>query len=321
MERLSAALQHRYRIEGQLGEGGMAAVYLADDLKHGRKVAVKVLKPELTAAVGTERFLSEIRTTANLRHPHILPLFDSGEAGGLLFYVTPFIDGQTLRERLEDRGTLPIPMALAILRDVAAALTHANGRGVLHRDIKPSNILLEGDEALVADFGIALATWDEGAADRLTAPGSSIGTPEYMSPEQIGGEELSPRSDVYGLGCLLYEMLTGEPPFTGSHRAVVSKDPYGATEVRTNGAARGAGGHGRRDSPCPRQGPGGSVRVRGRVLPGLRDRASPKTEADPLGGGGRGVGGHRSRWLDRPPEGRSEEPPAGDSGAHGGGPI
>ncbi|NNM31972.1 MAG: SUMF1/EgtB/PvdO family nonheme iron enzyme, partial [Gemmatimonadetes bacterium] len=214
----------RYRVERELGAGGMATVYLARDLKHGREVAMKVLKPELAAAVGAERFLSEIEVTAGLSHPHIVPLFDSGEADGLLYYVMPLVEGESLRDRLSRGGPLPIEQALSIAKDVAAALTYAHGRGVIHRDIKPANVLMEDGEALVADFGIAVAV---SLADRaqLTATGLSVGTPGYMSPEQIGGEaELDGRSDVYALGCLLYEMLVGEPPFTGSTmQAVVAK--------------------------------------------------------------------------------------------------
>jgi serine/threonine-protein kinase len=222
--RLNAALEDRYRIEQELGEGGMATVYLAQDLKHHRDVAIKVLKSELTAALGAERFLEEIETTANLQHPHILPLFDSGEAAGFLYFVMPYVEGETLRDRLERQGPLPIKDALAITRDVAAALAHAHARGVIHRDIKPANILLGDGGALVADFGIARAV---SSLDRpqLTATGLSLGTPTYMSPEQAGGEGgVDARSDLYSLAALLYEMLTGEPPFTApTLRGLVAK--------------------------------------------------------------------------------------------------
>jgi formylglycine-generating enzyme required for sulfatase activity/tRNA A-37 threonylcarbamoyl transferase component Bud32/pimeloyl-ACP methyl ester carboxylesterase len=211
---LNAALEGRYRIEREIGEGGMATVYLAEDVRHHRPVAIKVLKPELAAAVGAERFLAEIETTANLRHPHILPLFDSGEADGLLFFVMPFVEGESLRDRLDREGRLPVEEALAIAREAASALSHAHSRGVVHRDVKPANILLGEGGALVADFGIALAVSEVDRA-QLTATGVSLGTPSHMSPEQISGDApVDHRSDVYALGALLYEMLAGEPPFS-----------------------------------------------------------------------------------------------------------
>jgi serine/threonine-protein kinase len=214
--RLTAALEARYRVERELGEGGMATVYLAHDLKHERKVALKVLKPELAAVVGADRFLAEIKTTANLQHPHILPLFDSGEADGFLFYVMPFVDGETLQDRLNREKQLPVDEAVTIASKVASALQAAHEHGVIHRDIKPANILLSKGEPLVADFGIALAVQHAGAG-RLTETGLSLGTPYYMSPEQATADrDPDPRSDVYSLGCVLYEALTGEPPFTGS---------------------------------------------------------------------------------------------------------
>ena len=223
-DQLSAALADRYRIDRELGVGGMATVYLAHDLKHDRDVAIKVLHPDLAAALGAERFLTEIRTTANLQHPHILPLHDSGEAGGFLFYVMPFIDGETLRARLTRMRLLPIPEAMLIAREVADALAYAHGRGVIHRDIKPENILLQGGHALVADFGIALAVQSAGGS-RMTQTGLSLGTPQYMSPEQAMGERATDaRTDVYALGAVTYEMLTGDPPFTGSTvQAIVAK--------------------------------------------------------------------------------------------------
>ncbi|NNF37460.1 MAG: serine/threonine protein kinase, partial [Gemmatimonadetes bacterium] len=217
IERLTAALAGRYAIEREVGEGGMATVYLAHDAKHDRHVAVKVLRPELAAMVGAERFLTEIKTTANLQHPHILPLFDSGEADGFLFYVMPYVDGETLRTRIEREKQLSVDDALAITRRVAGALDYAHGNGVVHRDIKPANILLSAQgEPLVADFGIALAVAQAGAG-RITETGLSLGTPHYMSPEQATGDrDVDPRSDVYALGCVLYEMLAGQPPFSAS---------------------------------------------------------------------------------------------------------
>ena len=222
--RLSSALADRYRLERELGQGGMATVYLAHDLKHDRRVAIKVLRPELAAVIGADRFLSEITTTANLQHPHILPLFDSGAADGFLFYVMPFIDGESLRDRLNREKQLPIADAVRTATEVAAALDYAHRRHVLHRDIKPENILLHDGSALVADFGIALAASKAGGA-RMTETGMSLGTPRYMSPEQAMGErEITARSDVYALGAVTYEMLTGDPPFTGSTaQAIVAK--------------------------------------------------------------------------------------------------
>ena len=195
----------------------MATVYLADDLKHERKVALKVLKPELAAVVGAERFLAEIKTTANLTHPHILPLHDSGEAGSFLFYVMPHIEGESLRERIDREKQLGVDDAVAITQKVANALDYAHQHGVVHRDIKPGNILLsEQGEPLIADFGIALAVAQAGGG-RITETGLSLGTPHYMSPEQATGDrDVDPRSDVYALGCVLYEMLAGQPPFSAS---------------------------------------------------------------------------------------------------------
>jgi len=214
--RLSTALADRYRIERELGQGGMATVYLAEDLKHKRKVALKVLRPELAAVLGAERFVHEITTTASLQHPHILPLFDSGAAGGFLYYVMPFIDGETLRDRLNRETQLGIDEAVRITREVADALDYAHRQGVIHRDIKPENILLRDGRPMVADFGIALAV-SAAAGGRMTETGMSLGTPHYMSPEQATAEkDLSARSDVYSLGCVLYEMLTGSPPHVGA---------------------------------------------------------------------------------------------------------
>jgi len=215
VDRLNEALRGRYRIERELGAGGMATVYLADDLRHGRKVALKVLRPELSAVIGGDRFLAEIRTTANLQHPHILPLHDSGAVDGLLFYVMPFVEGESLKERLDREDTLEPGEAVRLAASIAQALQHAHARGVVHRDIKPANILLQDGEPLVADFGIALALAPD-APTRLTATGMAVGTVAYMSPEQAtGAPDVDGRSDVYAMGCLLYEMLTGSAPFAG----------------------------------------------------------------------------------------------------------
>ena len=216
MTRLRAALEGRYRIERELGEGGMAVVYLARDLKHDRDVAIKVLRPELAEALGEERFFREIRTLATLSHPHILPLHDSGSASGLLFYVMPFIDGESLQDRLDRETQLPVEEALRLTTEVAEALAHAHERGVVHRDIKPANIMLSGSHALVTDFGIASAV-DAAGGEKLTRTGIVVGTPTYMSPEQSSGASaIDGRSDVYSLGCVLYELLAGAPPFAGS---------------------------------------------------------------------------------------------------------
>ncbi|MGD8699748.1 MAG: serine/threonine-protein kinase, partial [Gemmatimonadales bacterium] len=213
--RLATALADRYPIERELGSGGMAVVYLAHDLKHDRSVALKVLRSDYATTVGSERFLREIDTAARLAHPHILPLYDSGEADGFLYYVMPYAEGESLRDRLNREKRLPIEDAIQITREVAEALGYAHERGVVHRDIKPENILLEAGEAVVADFGIARAI-SAAAGDTLTASGVIIGTPQYMSPEQATGDSsLDSRTDIYALGCVLHEMLAGAPPFTG----------------------------------------------------------------------------------------------------------
>src|SRR5688500_12978178 len=224
IDRLTSAIADRYRITRELGAGGMATVHLAHDMRHERDVAIKVLLPELAAALGAERFLAEIRTTAKLQHPHILPLLDSGAADGFLYYVMPLVTGESLRHRLERERQLPIDDAVRIAREVAAALDYAHRQGVVHRDIKPENILLHDGSALVADFGIALAV-QTAAGARMTQTGLSLGTPQYMSPEQAMGERaIDARSDIYALGAVTYEMLTGEPPFTGpTVQAIVSR--------------------------------------------------------------------------------------------------
>jgi serine/threonine-protein kinase len=216
IEQLNTALSDRYAIERELGAGGMATVYLAEDVKHKRKVAVKVLRPELAAVLGAERFVQEIETTANLQHPHILPLFDSGQADGFLYYVMPYIEGETLRDKLDRETQFGIEEAVRITTEVADALDYAHRQGVIHRDIKPENILLHDGRPMVADFGIALAV-SAAAGGRMTETGMSLGTPHYMSPEQATADkDLTNRSDIYSLGAVLYEMLTGDPPHTGS---------------------------------------------------------------------------------------------------------
>ncbi len=214
---LQSALADRYRVERELGEGGMATVYLAEDLKHGRNVAIKVLRPELAAVIGAERFVREIRTIAALQHPHILGLIDSGEVTGTAYYVMPFVEGESLRDRLNREKQLPVADAVRIATEVAGALDYAHRHGIIHRDIKPENVMLHDGSALVADFGIALAVSSAGGGTRMTETGMSLGTPHYMSPEQAMGErEITARSDVYALGAMTYEMLVGDPPFTGS---------------------------------------------------------------------------------------------------------
>ena len=237
LDALRTALADRYTLERELGAGGMATVFLAHDRKHDRRVAIKVLRPELAAVLGAERFVQEIRTTAALSHPHILPLFDSGEAGGQLYYVMPYVDGETLRNRLDRETQLPVPEALRITRDVADALDYAHRHGVVHRDIKPENILLHDGRPMVADFGIALAV-SAAAGGRMTETGLSLGTPHYMSPEQATADkEITHRSDIYSLGSVLYEMLTGEPPHLGTSAQqiimkIVTEDAPPVTKLR-----------------------------------------------------------------------------------------
>jgi len=239
LERLTSSLSDRYRIERKIGEGGMATVYLAHDLKHERKVALKVLKQELAAVVGAERFLAEIKTTANLQHPHILPLYDSGEADSFLYYVMPYVEGETLRDRIDREKQLPVGEAVRIAVAVANALDYAHRNGVVHRDIKPGNILIQDGQPVVGDFGIALAVGSAGGA-RLTETGLSIGTPFYMSPEQATGDQgVGPASDTYALAAVLYEMVTGEPPYTGTTAQavlgrIIQGGPVSASAVRAS---------------------------------------------------------------------------------------
>ena len=217
LTRLRGALGDRYAVERELGRGGMATVFLAKDLKHEREVAIKVLHPDLAASVGGERFEREIRLAAKLQHPNILGLYDSGSADGLLYYVMPFVKGESLRDRIDREKMLPVDDAVGIALQVADALGYAHAQGVVHRDIKPENILLSGGHALVADFGIARAVSDTSGERKLTQTGMSMGTPYYMAPEQASGEPVGPGADIYSLGCVLYEMLAGEPPFTGKN--------------------------------------------------------------------------------------------------------
>ena len=221
-DRLEQALAGRYHIERELGQGGMGLVLLATDLKHGRKVALKVLRPEVAQALGA-RFLREIHVTAELSHPNILPLLDSGEAAGYTYYVTPFVEGESLRDRLTREQQLPLEDALGITREVADALSYAHSRGIVHRDIKPENILFEAGHAVVADFGIS-KTFTETDAQKLTESGLAVGTPLYMSPEQATGNLVDARSDIYSLACVLYEMLAGAPPYVGlSAQAIIAR--------------------------------------------------------------------------------------------------
>lgn len=234
LEGIRHALQDRYRIEREIGAGGMARVFLAEDLRHGRKVAVKVLRPELASAVGTERFLREIRIVANLSHPHIVPVHDSGEAGGFLYYVMPHVDGETLADRLRRDGPVPVDETVALLAELGSALDYAHRQGLVHRDVKPSNVLLSDGHALLADFGIARALFDV-EATRVTATGFALGSVHYMSPEQAtGAADLDGRSDIYSLGCLAVEMLTGSPPFDGTTQSIVVKHLTGAPPSLTS---------------------------------------------------------------------------------------
>src|SRR5262245_12116522 len=222
VEKLAGAVADRYRILRSLGSGGMATVYLARDLRHDREVAIKVMRPELAASLGTERFLREIRLVAHLQHPHILALVDSGEAGGLLYYVTPFLSAGSLRDRLSRERELPLAETVRLLREIAGALDHAHAQGIIHRDIKPENVLFSSGHALVADFGIARILAGSEAHAPLTGAGTAVGTPSYMAPEQATGDPaIDHRADLYAFGVLAYEMLAGEPPFSGSHLAQI----------------------------------------------------------------------------------------------------
>jgi serine/threonine-protein kinase len=220
LERLRTAVADRYAIERELGAGGMATVYLAEDRRHHRHIALKTLRGDLAATVEAERFLVEIEIAAALTHPHILPLYDSGEAGGIVYYVMPYVEGPSLRQRLETEQRLPLNEALKIAREVVGALDYAHRRGLVHRDIKPENIMLYEDAALVTDFGIALAL--HSGAEASQEEGLVIGTPVYMSPEQAMGDPVDARSDLYSAGCVLYEMLAGVPPYNGDSTMAIT---------------------------------------------------------------------------------------------------
>jgi serine/threonine-protein kinase len=260
LERLKAALADRYLIERELGHGGMAVVYLARDQKLNRAVALKVLRPELAASLGTERFLREIEIAAKLTHPNILSVHDCGEGDGLLYYVMPYVDGESLRDRLKRETQLPIDDALRITGQVASALDHAHRHDVIHRDIKPENILLHEGEAMVADFGIALAVQQAGG-ERLTETGLSLGTPAYMSPEQVAGDRaIDARSDIYALGCVLYEMLANRGRAGAPYDRARAADRPGAIRRALAGSHRAHDG--------PREGTGRPVRLGGDVRRG-----------------------------------------------------
>ena len=239
LDHISAALSGSYRVEREVGVGGMATVYLAHDLKHDRKVALKILRPELTAAMGTDRFPREIHIIAQLQHPHILPLYDSGEVQGFLYYVMPYVEGESLRAKLARTGPLPINEAVRLLHEITDALAYAHARGIVHRDIKPDNVMISGRHAAVTDFGVAKAV-SASAGDKLTTVGIAVGTPQYMAPEQAMAEpNIDHRADLYALGVMGYEMLTGHPPFEGaSAQAVLSahvmEKPKDVRERRAN---------------------------------------------------------------------------------------
>src|ERR1700741_2164703 len=237
-ELLKSTLADRYTIERKIGSGGMANVFVAHDVRHNRKVAIKIMHPELAMRIGIERFLREIETTAKLQHPHILPLFDSGRVEQTVFYVMPYIEGESLRARLKRETQIPVADALRIASEVASALGYAHRHGVIHRDVKPDNVLFHDGRAVVADFGIALPNSDEDAYTRMTIAGVSLGTPYYMSPEQAAGQRnVDPRTDIYALGVVVYEMLAGQPPFMGPtvqavFKRLMSEEPRPLPEHR-----------------------------------------------------------------------------------------
>jgi pentatricopeptide repeat protein len=288
-DRLKTALADRYAIEREVGSGGMATVYLARDIRHERNVAVKVLRPELSAALGPDRFLREIRIAANLHHPHILPLYDSGEADGLLYYVMPYEEGQSLRDKLAKEGELPITEAVRIMRDVVDALAHAHEQGVVHRDIKPDNVLLSARHALVTDFGVAKAVSEATGQNKLTTAGVALGTPAYMAPEQATADEhIDHRADIYAVGTLAYEVLTGRPPFTGATpQEVLAAHVTHAVEPVTTHRERVPPGLARLVMRCLEKRPADRWQSAGELLPQLEALATPSggvtpTETQPL---------------------------------------
>ena len=322
LERLRHVLYDRYHIERELGAGGMATVYLARDLKHNRHVALKVLHRELSASIGAERFLREIAVAAGLTHPHILPVHDSGAAEGLLFYVMPYVDGPSLRQRLALEGELPVADAVRILREVADAMSLAHRRGIVHRDLKPENVLLSGEHAIVADFGIAKALHLSGEGERLTATGMAIGTPSYMAPEQAAADAMTDhRADIYALGVLGYELLTGAPPFRGSPSR--SWSPTSARPRARRVAASGnPAAHRRGGDALPGEAAGGPLAVGGRVSPRAGRRvAVDRARAGPGDGHGRRLpADHRGHLPEagphdlRPAHDRRPPPLPGQSG-------
>ncbi|MDP2584415.1 MAG: protein kinase [Candidatus Palauibacterales bacterium] len=301
-DRLVAALADRYRIERELGEGGMATVYLAEDLKHHRQVAIKVLKPDLAAVLGADRFVQEIATTASLQHPNILPLFDSGTADGFLYYVMPYVEGESLRDRLNREKQLPVQEAVDLTSEIADALDYAHEHGVVHRDIKPENILIHAGRPMVADFGIALAV-SAAAGGRMTETGLSLGTPHYMSPEQATAEpDITGRSDIYSLASVLYEMLTGEPPHLGGSAQqiimkIVTEEPAPITKLRKSVPPNVAAAVAKALEKLPAD-RFGSVKAFADALadPGYRSKAA-STEASVFGARRWGTGVTLVGWL------------------------
>ena len=297
--RLNAALEGRYVVERELGEGGMATVYLAEDVKHHRQVALKVLRSDLAASLGAERFLREIEIAAQLTHPHIVPLHDSGEADGFLFYVLPYIEGESLRERLSREGELPVTEVVRILHDVLDALAYAHDRGVLHRDIKPDNVMLSGRHALVTDFGVAKAVSEATGRQKLTTMGVALGTPAYMSPEQAGADEnIDHRSDIYAVGAMAYELLAGRPPFTGlSAQAVltahVTKTPEPVTEHRGTVPPALA----RLVMRCLEKKPADRWQTAEEMLPQLEAMATPSGGLTPTGTTPVAGAGPKRKWV------------------------
>jgi serine/threonine-protein kinase len=285
LEQLRIALAGRYRVESELGSGGMATVYLAEDLRHHRQVAIKVLSPQLGAVLGRDRFLREIEIAARLTHPHIIPLHDSGEAGGFLYFVMPHMEGESLRRRLDREPRLTLEEAIGIATAVASALDSAHRQGVIHRDIKPANILLHDGESMVADFGIAFAL-NAAGGERMTGTGMSLGTPDYMSPEQAVGEAtIDGRSDIYSLGCMLYEMLAGHPPTKGTTlqevlaaKAVGEVPPLGTVRPDLPRRLRRAVEKALASDPEQRFATAGEFATElGRVLPELADAGRRRT--------------------------------------------